>query len=363
MFQQMVRADIVLVDDIPENLMLLAGILKDAGHKVRTFLDGSFALKSIQSMPPDLIFLDVKMPGMDGYTVCKELKAREDLRKIPVIFISALDDISDKVKGFEAGGVDYIIKPFQAEEVLARLETHLTLHNLQNHLEALIEQRTLELQQEVAVRKRKEEQLRALLNDKNMLLQEVHHRTRNNMQVMSSLISLHASNVKEDYVINIFRNIKGWIDAMALVHMQLHHDDLTMVDLQDYTPELANKLFCDYGIDPQRVLLRCELDPVALSVDTAIPFAMVLNELLANALKHAFPDNREGELVIRLQVDKNDEKDLWIKDNGIGFPLGFDPYERTSIGAQLLNLITTAQLQGTLEFEKAARGITVHIHF
>ena len=127
--------DILIVDDTPANLRLLSQILSEHGYKARAVLDGPHALTAAQTAPPDLILLDVRMPDMDGYEVCQRLKADERTRDIPILFISALSETDDKVKAFNAGGVDHITKPFQAEEVLARVATHLRLRKLQQELE------------------------------------------------------------------------------------------------------------------------------------------------------------------------------------------------------------------------------------
>lgn len=128
------RANILIVDDTPDNLRLLSTILTERGYEVGKALNGEMALKSASSAPPDLILLDIRMPQMNGYEVCSKLKADEKTREIPVIFISALDDVFDKVKAFTVGGVDYITKPFQDEEVLARVQTHLNIQVLQKAL-------------------------------------------------------------------------------------------------------------------------------------------------------------------------------------------------------------------------------------
>jgi class 3 adenylate cyclase len=145
-------ANILIVDDTPANLRLLAGMLSEQSYKVRPVPNGGLALTAAQAAPPDLILLDITMPELDGYKVARRLKADENTRDIPIIFISALDEILDKVKAFEAGGVDYITKPFQFEEVLARVETHLTLRRLQlelqqanEALEQRVQARTAEL--------------------------------------------------------------------------------------------------------------------------------------------------------------------------------------------------------------------------
>lgn len=128
--------DILIVDDTPANLQLLAGMLKERGYKARPAPNGRVALQAAQSQPPDLILLDINMPEMNGYEVCTQLKASEQLRDIPVIFISALDETIDKVCAFSVGAVDYITKPFQFEEVEARVGAHLRLRHLQLELEA-----------------------------------------------------------------------------------------------------------------------------------------------------------------------------------------------------------------------------------
>lgn len=128
------KGNILAIDDTPANLRLLVGILNDRGYKVRAVPSGKLALSGLRQSLPDLILLDIMMPEMDGYEVCQQLKLDELTRDIPVIFISAINEVMDKVKAFAVGGIDYITKPFQVEEVLARVETHLALRSLQKNL-------------------------------------------------------------------------------------------------------------------------------------------------------------------------------------------------------------------------------------
>ncbi|GAK49528.1 serine/threonine kinase with two-component sensor domain [Candidatus Moduliflexus flocculans] len=158
------HATILIVDDNPENLKILQQLLTIQGYRTRPAISGEFALHVARSMPPDLILLDIMMTGIDGFEVCRQLKADECLKDIPVIFLSALGDTSDKIKAFELGGVDYITKPFQAEEVLARVRTHVSLRHAQKQLEAKNQQ----LQTEIIERKQTEEALRQ---------SEAHYRT------------------------------------------------------------------------------------------------------------------------------------------------------------------------------------------
>jgi len=129
-------ANILIVDDSPDNLQLLCDLLEDQGHRAVLVSEGSLALAAAQKEPPDLILLDVNMPGMNGYEVCERLKAEPQLKEIPVLFLSAAVETTDKVRAFQAGGVDYITKPFQLEEVTARVRTQLELRRQQRELQS-----------------------------------------------------------------------------------------------------------------------------------------------------------------------------------------------------------------------------------
>jgi diguanylate cyclase (GGDEF)-like protein len=148
---------ILIVDDTPTNLEILVDYLAEQGFDISVAMDGLSALEQISETRPDLILLDVRMPGIDGFETCRRLKAQEDTNHLPVIFMTALADIEDKVKGFQVGAVDYVTKPIQQEEVLARVTTHLTLRRLQVKLE----ENNARLQQEILERQRIENALRA----------------------------------------------------------------------------------------------------------------------------------------------------------------------------------------------------------
>ena len=147
------QEDILIVDDTVENLRLLSTMLIKQGYNVRKAINGKMALQAAQAVVPDLILLDVMMPEMDGYQVCQQLKANQQTAGIPVIFLSALNDVIDKVKGFEVGAVDYISKPFQFEEVLVRVQNHIALkvaereiRQLNAQLEQRVKERTRQLE-------------------------------------------------------------------------------------------------------------------------------------------------------------------------------------------------------------------------
>ncbi|MCP4403738.1 MAG: response regulator [bacterium] len=171
---------ILIVDDRQENLCLLESILSNHTYHIRTALSGQLALSSIQTSLPDLLLLDIKMPGMSGYEVCERLKFDKRTRDIPVIFISALGEAADKIKGFSVGGIDYITKPFQKDDVLARIKIHVTLRRLYKQLEA----QNLTLQQEA---RQREEAEKALQEAYDELGRRVGERTRDLLRVNEQL--------------------------------------------------------------------------------------------------------------------------------------------------------------------------------
>jgi putative two-component system response regulator len=141
------KGSILAVDDTPASLKLLTDLLKADGYEVRAAINGELALNAASQNPPELVLLDIRMPGMDGYEVCRHLKAQPATRDIPVIFVSAATESDEKVQGFTVGAIDYVTKPYQRDELLARVHTHLELNRLRNHLEDLVEERTAALKE------------------------------------------------------------------------------------------------------------------------------------------------------------------------------------------------------------------------
>lgn len=168
------KGNILIVDDTPENLQVLSATLLDRGYKVRGVINGKMAIRAAQAGSPDLILLDIKMPEMDGYEVCMQLKADPKTSEIPVIFISALDEVLDKVTAFQVGGVDFITKPFHVAEVLARIEHQLTIQRLKKQLL----DRNTELQQEIIERKKAEEAAAAASLAKSQFVANMSHELR-----------------------------------------------------------------------------------------------------------------------------------------------------------------------------------------
>jgi two-component system, NtrC family, sensor kinase len=197
----LLKGNILIVDDVPNNLHLLAKILSRQGYKTRTAPDGQLALRSIESTPPDLILLDIMMPSMDGYKVCEILKASATTKDIPVIFISALNEVLDKVKAFEVGGVDYITKPFQEQEVLARVSNQLLQRQLLQQTQSYAQQ----LEQTLTELKKTQAQLiqKEKMASLGQLAAGIAHEINNPVNFISGNISMAA-----DYARDLVRLIK-----------------------------------------------------------------------------------------------------------------------------------------------------------
>lgn len=202
-------------------------------------------------------------------------------------------------------------------------------------------------------RRRVEEQLRVALKEKEILLKEIHHRVKNNLQVISSLLSLQSSALKEPQLLHVFRESQQRVRAMALIHEKLYQShDFAKVDFAEYVRSLVSHLFRVYAA-PGGVALQTRVEDVFLRVDTALPCGLILNELVSNALKYAFPGGRAGTLQIELHADLRGQVQLQVKDDGIGFPPGLDFRETDSLGLQLVNTLIE-QLHGTIELQSGA---------
>ncbi|MBF0397304.1 MAG: SpoIIE family protein phosphatase [Desulfobacterales bacterium] len=209
------EANILIIDDEPINLRILVNMLKTYGYKVRTARDGQTALSSIYTKPPDLILLDINMPEMDGYEVCRVLKKDEYMQNIPIIFISSLHEVLDKVQAFSVGGVDYIQKPFQSEEVLARVQTHICLKLTQQKLE----RQNIDLQREILERQKVEEILKETNEQLKSVLSQLSFRNRELEQEQEFAKNIF-NNIINPSFIN-FANIKYLISPMSIFNGDL----------------------------------------------------------------------------------------------------------------------------------------------
>jgi two-component sensor histidine kinase len=210
-----------------------------------------------------------------------------------------------------------------------------------------------QVQEELVQRRQAEAQLTASLREKEVLLKEVHHRVKNNLQIVSSLLELQSDALDDAALLAQFRDSQDRIRSMALVHETLYQSqELARLDLAHYIHTLSAQLVQSYNIDPQRITVRIQVHTVVLDMDQAIPCGLILNELLSNAFKYAFPHNCSGEVYVALHADTAQQVALVVRDDGIGFPDDIDFRHTESLGLQLVVMLTE-QLQGTITLERA----------
>lgn len=334
------EANILVVDDTPDNLRLLSQVLRQNGYKVRAVSSGEQALVAADVAPPDLILLDIMMPGIDGYTVCERLKGQARTREIPVIFLSALDQPLDKVKAFAAGGVDYVTKPFQYDEVLARVKTHVGLHRLH---QALLD--------EIAQREENQVMLRryaAELETQNAELDAFAHTVAHDLKNPLGLLLGYSSLLKtpttlsEDTLTTIAQSVvknvskmNNIIDELLLLSSvrNIEHIQLGPLDMSQLVQEARNRIG-DLIEMHQTEIVVPDTWPLALGHGPWIEEVWV--NYLSNAIKYGGRPPR-----VELGFDEIPETELteqstirfWVRDNGMGLSATqqaqlFTPFER-----------------------------------
>jgi len=215
---------------------------------------------------------------------------------------------------------------------------------------------------DITDRKIVEDQIIAALNEKEILLKEIHHRVKNNLQIISSLLRLQSRYINDEKVAEILNDSQNRVKSMGMVHEKLYQsDDLSKVDLEEYVNNLAVELFRSYGKSIRKIKLRVDVCKILMDADATINFGLIINELLSNSLKHAFPSDLEGEIIVEFYQSPKGNYILKIGDNGIGLPSDFDLSKSNSLGMRLVNNLCN-QLNGEMEIIRD-NGTMFHIKF
>ncbi len=208
------------------------------------------------------------------------------------------------------------------------------------------------IDRDITERKKMEDRIVASLEEKEILLREIHHRVKNNMTVIYSLLDLQSKFTSERHDREMLNDAKARIKAMALIHEKLYRSkDMAKIDFSDYLRDILNNMFMSYLKDPGRIALNIEVRDVDLGIDDAIPCGLIINELASNSLKHAFPDDRTGEITVGMRPYDNDMIELIVADNGIGLPADLDSRKKASMGLSLVDALVN-QLNGKIELHK-----------
>ncbi|MBN2389655.1 MAG: hybrid sensor histidine kinase/response regulator [Anaerolineae bacterium] len=334
------KASILIVDDTPDNLRLLSQVLKQNGYKVRAVSSGEQALVAADVAPPDLILLDIMMAGIDGYEVCKHLKAQSRTKEIPVIFISAMDQPLNRVKAFAVGGVDYVTKPFQYDEVLARVRSHVGLHLLHQALRDEIAQR----EQDQAMLRRYANELETQNAELNAFAHTVAHDLKNPLGLLMGYSSLlkTPTTLAEDTLTTIAQSItknvskmNNIIDELLLLSSvrNIEHIELSPLDMSRLIQDARNRIE-DLIETHQAEIIVPDTWPLALGHGPWIEEVWV--NYLSNAIKYGGRPPRVElgyDGVPETQTTEQPTIRFWVRDNGMGLSVAqqaqlFTPFER-----------------------------------
>ena len=292
-------------------------------------------------------------------------------RGAPVVIVTGTGDEEVAVRAMKAGAYDYIIKdndgnylktlPVTLEKVMKRRFSEKELARYRENLELLVKIRTEELQREIEERRNAEEKVKASLKEKELLIKEIHHRVKNNMQIISGLLSLQAQKIEDDRSLDLFRISENRVRSMALVHENLYEsENLMLIDFNQYIRKLIDHLFHAYGVSRQNIRLTIDVRDVFLDIDRAVPCAQIINELVTNSIKYAFPEDQEGEVGVCFYRE-GERYSLTVSDNGIGLPEVVDPTDQPALGLQLAEALVS-QLKGEYVIERNG-GTTFRIRF
>ena len=200
-------------------------------------------------------------------------------------------------------------------------------------------------------RQQAEEQIKASLTEKETLLHEIHHRVKNNMQVISSLLDLQSNSVKDNHIKEALREGQSRVHTMAAVHEALHEsDNLSEIDLQTYLNKVTSNIFQTYSIEPGKIRLINQVEPLPISINQASPLGLIINELVSNSLKYAYPDDRKGTITVGMKKH-DDGFELTVMDDGVGMMEGIDWRNTNSLGLKLVRSLAESQLDGSIELD------------
>lgn len=453
---------LLIVDDSRAELLYLRSILESAGYAVSEACDGVTCLASLEGSIPDLIILDVVMPGIDGFELCSHIKAVPRWKEIPVIFLSSLDRGTDQSKAFDLGAADYVSKPIDETELLARIQTQLARADarrqrlaLTDELEHRVLDRTAELRtlidtlpdlvwmknregvyrecnrrfeqffgatreqiigrtdrdflspeqadffrtmdnqaiqsgkqtvneeevtfvadghrefletiktpvygaggellgvlgigRDITERKKSEENLLRSLDEKDSLIRELFHRTKNTLQLINAVVALKTEHAERIAPKALVKSVETRIRAISLVHDMLYENqNLSRIPIRDYVGEVSMMVLTSYPLPPGKVSLRTDVEDLSFLIDTAVPLGLMLVELISNSIDHAFPGDRVGSIVIELHHSSPGRNLLRYKDDGVGLPETATHNDTETLGMQLIHTLGEKQMNGAI---------------
>ena len=298
--------------------------------------DGKEGLEIYKKFKPDMVITDISMPIMDGLEMIKCIKEIDF--DIKVVVMSAYSIKEYFLEAIDLGVNGYLIKPVDTKK----------LYSLIDELASNILMKK-EFEEKELKRRQAEENLKRSVVEKDILLKEVHHRVKNNMQIISSILKMQERLIDDPTLIEVLQESQNRIRSMALVHEDLYrNENLANIKFINYAKSLAANLARSYSEQQGLIKFVYEIEDVLLPLDTGIPCGLILNELISNSFKYAFKDSEEGIITIKLATIENGKFQLEVSDNGIGIDKSFDVENAKSLGLKIVNKLTQ-QIDGTIE--------------
>jgi two-component sensor histidine kinase/CheY-like chemotaxis protein len=330
-------ASVLLIEDNLGDIVSIRTMISELS-------DGCFELKFAESLSEaliilrnenfDVILMDLGLPDSQGFRTFTQV--HNQMPELPIIIITGLEDEDLGLSAVKEGAQDYLIKGQVDKNLLGRT------------LKYAIE------------RKQTEEGLKSSINEKDVLLKETHHRVKNNMQVIYSLLNLQTHYAKNEEAVNVLKESQNRVKSMGIIHEKLYKStDRSKIDFSDYVKSLTSDLLDSYDVS-DTIIPVVEIKDIKFNMETAVLCGLIINELISNSLKHAFPNNGTGEVGVSLKLLGN-KYQLIVSDDGIGFPEEIDFKNTESLGLQLVNNIT-GQLDGEIDLDRN-NGTKVTINF
>jgi two-component sensor histidine kinase/CheY-like chemotaxis protein len=351
------KVGILLVDDQPGQLLSHAAILRELGERLVTARSGREALQKLMDEDFAVILLDVNMPDMDGFETAGLVHQHPRFERTPIVFVTAAQASTlDRLKGYRLGAVDYVEVPVVPEILRSKVAVFVDLNRQRRDLQRLNDA----LQAEIAQRRSAEEAVRHA-REKEVLLQEIHHRVKNNLQIITSLLRMQSRAVQDPAFSDALLECQNRVAAMALIHDKLYRAaDLARVSFPEYVRDLTNNILTSYTLPASSVRVNLDVDDLSLSLDSAVPCGLILNELMSNCLKHAFPVGHSGTVHVRFHA-AGDQLCLVVRDDGVGMPADVDLERTSSLGWRLIRALVQ-QLGGFVQCHTAG-GTVVELRF
>ena len=333
---QRYNISVLFVDDNETIRQLYRRILEKHVSHLYIAKDGYHGLELYQKHKPDLVITDMVMPIMNGLEMVKEIKKIASDAKFVVM--SAYSEKDSFVEAIHMGIDGYLMKPVEAKKLLSLIDEFAGITLMK-----------WELERKEKKRRQAEEYLKKSLEEKDILLREVHHRVKNNMQIISSILRMQSRNIDDPKLKEILQESQNRIHTMALIHENLYnHESLANIKFSTYIKSLSGNIARTYANLHANIKFEYKMEDAYLPIDTAIPCGLIINELISNSFKYAFNGNSTGMIGIYFKELTESAFQLIVSDNGIGIPANIDITKTKSLGMKILHKLVQ-QIDGTIQ--------------